>query len=847
MIDICNKRYYTFVMLIIKDFTIEYKSNPLGIDEKTPRFSWKLISDRRGVKQRSYRLLVYNGETAVWDSGIIKSDKSILIPYEGLVFSAQTEYRAVVEITDNQGGNAAAELHFETGLLCGTAFDGAFIAPDIKEQPHVWTVEKTLTVSKEVKKARLYATALGMYRADINGKKVGDLFFAPFWTSYNKVLQYQTYDVTEAVTNGQNQLLFTVAKGWYRGEIGWDKNKFGDTSAVMAELHIFYADGTKEIIATDKSWSARQSYITDSEIYHGETQDFTAGLSAIYPVKEVTYDKNKIVSQINEPCRVIEKLKPIEYLITPLGEHVLDFGQNLTGLVELTLSGKSGQRIELSHAEILNPDGNFYTANLRAAKATDIFILAGGEQTLLAEFTFHGFRYLKVTGIDTINPNDFTALVIHSDLKKAGSIVTDDTEVNRFMLNVEWGQRGNFVDVPTDCPQRDERLGWTGDANAFFRTAAYQYNSALFFKKWLNDLRLDQTADGSIPFVIPDVGIGTGFDALWADATTMIPYDFYKVYGDKKILEAQYPSMKKYVEGISAQCCDGDLVVRGHQFGDWVALDKDEFMDGFTGLTDVYFLANAFYIISLRVVINAAKILGLTDDTECYGKKLKAVQKAFTKEYITAGGKIVSQTQTAYGIALHFDLIPDKFRPKIISELKENLTRRNWKLTTGFIGAPLLCFVLADNGLREECEKILLSKEYPGWLYPVTRGATTVWERWNGIKQDGQLYPPDMNSFNHYAYGSVKEFYFRRIAGIDCLEPGFKKIIIKPAPVKGLNLVKAEYDSVCGVVKSEYERIDGKIHYKIEIPANTTARIILPGEKAINVGSGIYEFDRSVE
>lgn len=830
--------------LYIKEFTVEYKNGGIGLDVKPPVFSWKLVSDKQNTVQCSYRLRLSCAGT-VFDTGVIEDRRSVFVacPIDGELIP-KTEYRAEVEVTDNHGDKASASLAFETGLSSGGAFNGSFIAPDIDEQPPISVIGTSFTVNKEVRKARLYATALGMYKAEINGKKAGDLFFAPGWTSYNNILQYQTYDVTNLIAQGGNEISLTVAKGWYRGIIGSANNVYGDTSAVLAELHIFYADGTKDIIVTDKTWRAAYGYITDSEIYHGETQDFTRDLSAMYPVKEIKYDKNKIVAQMSEPCRITERLKPVKYFITPLGERVLDFGQNISGFVEFKINGTRGQTIELRHAEVLDRAGNFYTANLRSAKCTDTFVLSGGEQTLHAEFTFHGFRYLKITGMDEIQPNDFTALVIHSDLKKTGEITTSDLEINRLLLNVEWGQRDNFIDVPLDCPQRDERLGWTGDANVFLRTAAYQYNIALFFKKWLKDLAFDQNANGSVPRVIPDVLGNAKFQALWSDAATMIPYNLYKIYGDIRFLEEQYPSMKAFVEGLQSQCDEAGLVVRGHQYGDWLALDKDEFMDDLVGRTDVYYIANIFQIISLRIMVETAEILNRRADANIFKKRLKKVHKAFLKEYMTVTGRLTSDTQTASVLALHFDIVPKQYRDKVVASLKSNLEKNNGRMTTGFIGTPFLCFALFDNGLREECEKILLNREYPGWLYPVTCGATTIWERWNGIMQNGELYDPCMNSFNHYAYGSVSEFYYRRIVGIDYVEPGYRKIRIAPHFIKGIDHVRGEYESVYGTIVSGYEVKDGKAIIAVEIPANTTAEIVLPGKaEIINVGSGKYSYE----
>lgn len=827
--------------LSIKEFTIDYKAGGIGFDAAAPAFSWKLISDGQNTVQSSYRLRVGG-----WDSGTVKSGQSVCVPYGGGKFAPQTEYRAEVEVTDNRGEKASASLTFETGLMQGANFTAGFISADTKDRLPCFEVFKDFSVKKKVVKARAYATALGMYTLEVNGRRAGDLYFAPYWTSYDKMLEYQTYDITPLLKEGGNQAAVTVAKGWYSCELAWEgyRDIYGKVNAALLELHIFYQDGSKDVIGTGPDWKARRSYITDSEIYHGEKQDFTQKRDEVFPVKTVEYDKNKITAQINEPCRVIERRKPIKHIVTPKGEQVLDFGQNLVGVAEFKVKGVKGQTVTLKHAEILDEKGNFYTENLRGAKSADTFVLSGGEQVLSPVFTFHGFRFLQITGIDVV-PADYTALVIHSDMKPAGTLTTSNPLVNQLISNIRWGQKGNFVDVPTDCPQRDERLGWTGDINAFARTATFNYNVAPFLRKWLTDVRNDQKADGGVPCVIPNIlNMGDGAEAMWSSAAVMIPWTLYNTYGDIRFITESYQSIKRYIGKLLSMRNKDGLIDKGHNFADWLSLDGGWTNETVRGATDHYYIANVFCAAALEIFCGMARITGNTADCEkysgIYGKLLEKIRR----EYFTRNGRMVTETQTACVLALHFNIVSEKLRPKIVKLLKGAMERYGSKLATGFIGTSYLCAALSDNGLHDCAGALLLNQEYPGWLHPVKLGATTIWERWNSLLPDGSPSPNvGMNSYNHYAYGSVGEFIWRRVAGIDNLEAGYKKIRIEPRVVKGLDSVYGEYESVYGTIASGYELKDGKVKITVKIPANATAEIILPDGRKETVGSGGYAYE----
>ena len=715
--------------------------------------------------------------------------------------------------------------------------NGKFIG--VKEETNIFVLEQKFTV-RSAKQVTLRATALGVYFAEVNGVRVGDGYLAPGWTSYNTTMQVQEYDITPLVKEGENILSLTVNEGWYCGPLTWERKRdtYGKQTAVCADL---IADGTC-ILSTDESWAARESFIRESGIYDGETQDYTVDLKPLTPVA-VAFNKQALVPQMCEPVRTVERISVKEVIRTPKGELVYDFGQNLAGVVEVKTPDDFAGTLVLRHAEIL-VNGNFYTENLRSAKATDAFTCKGAH-TLSAEFTFHGFRYLKLEGAD-LPAENITALVRHTDMKRTGRIQTDNARFQRLYENVVWGQRGNFVDIPTDCPQRDERLGWTGDINAFCRTAAYNYDIRAFMKKWLKTLRDEQREDGEISFFAPNITKEWGTDAFWCDAITMVPWTLYEIYGDTSFLSKNFEAMKKFLAARDKNTENG-LMAKGHEFGDWLALDKEQSLPSSPyGRTDVYYLSNVFYVVSAKITADAAGILG-DKDAGKYRKKYERLLQRIRREYVTPGGRLAFDTVTAQAVALHFGIIPEQYRNKLAAILNENVVRHGYRMVTGFIGSPFLLFALADNGYFETARKVLLNNGFPGWFYEVDMGATTIWERWNSLMPDGTPNPDGMNSYNHYAYGSVMEFVYRRIAGIEAKEAGFAKIKVAPHPVKGLPKLYAEYESVRGKIVSEYWQKDGKIEYVIEIPGQIEAEIVLPNEAPVFVKGGRHTFVRDSE
>ena len=717
---------------------------------------------------------------------------------------------------------------------------GKFIG--VKERVNTFTVEKKFKI-ESLEKAVLKVTALGLYYAEINGVRVGDSYLTPGWTSYNKTLQMQSYDVTPLLKEDENVISFTVNEGWYCGGLTWEKkrNLYGEQTAVCAELDI----GSSSI-CTDETWSALESHIRESGIYDGETVDYTAELKRLTTC-EVAYDKSLIVPQICEPVRDTERLAVKEIITTPSGDKIYDFGQNIAGVVEIVTPEDFSGTITLRCAEILIK-GEFYTDNLRGAKATDKFTVKGAK-ALKPEFTFHGFRYLKIEGA-VFDSRRITAIVRHTDMRHTGVLTTSNARVNRLISNIVWGQRGNFVDLPTDCPQRDERLGWTGDINAFCGTAAFNYDIRAFMKKWLNDLRNDQKADGKIPHVAPDVLRGendSSTSAMWCDAITMVPWTLYNAYGDISYLKDNFSAMKKFISAREANMTDG-IIDKGFEWGDWLALDQERTSyETFIGRTDIYYITNVFHVATLKIVAETAKLLGEKSEAKLYKAKYERQLKRVREEYFTAGGRLCFDTVTAQVLALYFDIVPEEHRKKLAESLNENVKIHNYTLCTGFIGTTYLLYALADNGYFETACKVLMNNGYPGWLYEVDMGATTVWERWNSLMPDGTPNPDGMNSYNHYAYGSVMEFVIKRIAGLQPNAAGYKKIKIAPKPCKGLAEIKAEYDSVSGKIVAGYGQTNGKITFFAEIPEGVEAEIVLPNEKPVKVKSGGYEYEREWE
>lgn len=848
-----------FSQSTLKNPLTENQKNPLGVDV-SPRFSWQLVSEKRNVTQTAYEIRVSDTQASLskgnmWSSGKVNSDQSLYVPYGGKPLQSGKKYFWQVRVWDNTGkASAWTEANFwQLGLLNSSDWKAKWIQPGFKEdtinQPSPY-FRKTFSTTKKIASATAFITSLGLYEAFINGKRVGDAYLTPGWTSYNKRLQYQLYDVTALLTSGTNAIGVALGSGWYRGFIGFSgqKNFYGKEVALLAQIEIQYTDGTKETIVTDESWKSSTGSIVSSEIYDGETIDAhkekagwnTASFndSDWQGVKIKTSSAPLLIATYNEPIRKKETFKSIKTITTPKGERVLDFGQNLVGWVQVKIKGNAGDKITLYHAEVLDKEGNFYTENLRPAKQKNEYILKGnGEEFFEPHFTFQGFRYIKIEDYKgEINPDNFTAVAMYSDMQPTGTFTSSNPLINQLQHNIQWGQRGNFLDVPTDCPQRDERLGWTGDAQAFARTATFNYDVHNFFLKWLKDVEADQI-DGSVPFVVPNVlGAGATGSTGWADAATIIPWTMYLAYGDRRVLEDQFNSMKAWV-GFMERNSTNYLWNKGFHFGDWLFYRPFDDNDGRSAVTDKYLIAQCFFAHSTELVIKTAKVLGKQDDVAKYSALLKNVKDAFMKEYMTANGRLVSSTQTAYVLALNFDMLPENLRAYAAEKLVENIKSYGNHLTTGFLGTPYLCHVLTRFGYDDVAYTLLLQETYPSWLYPVKMGATTIWERWDGIKPDGTFQTPGMNSFNHYAYGAIGDWMYRVATGIDTDEsaPGYKSIVIKPHLDSRLTQASSEYKTGYGLVKSSWKTADQTLNFDIEVPANTKATVFVPATAAENI------------
>jgi len=847
--------FLSYAQVKVNSLLCENLTNPLSLDITQPRFSWQLQSTARNTTQTAYEVRVSDQpsfKNVVWATGKVSSDQSVHVPYGGQPLQTGKQYYWQVRAWDNHGNNSGwSEVAlWKMGLLNAADWKAKWISPGYAEDSVLRPCplfRKQFSASKKIRSAFAYITAHGVYEANINGKRIGNYYLTPGWTSYNKRLQYQAYDVTSLVQNGSNAIGVVLGNGWYRGYIGFSNNNnfYGRDIALLFQLNIEYTDGTTAQIVSDETWKSSTGSIRYSEIYNGEIIDGRAEKvgwqMASYSdgdwsgVNVMPYSKDVLIATYNEPIKKHEHFKGVKIFKTPKGEQVIDFGQNLVGWVIAKLNGNAGDTVTIHHAEVLDRYGNFYIENLRAAKATDHFVLkGGGEETFEPHFTFHGFRYIRITGYSgTITPENFTAVALYSDMKPTGSFTSSHALLNQLQHNIQWGQKGNFLDVPTDCPQRDERLGWTGDAQVFSRTAAYNMMVNNFFAKWLKDVALDQGSTGAIPFVVPNV-LGQPIGATgWADAGTIIPWNMYLAYGDKRILEQQYSSMKSWV-GYMEKNSKNNLWNTGFHFGDWLFYSLDNDNIGRSAITDKYLIAQCFFAYSTQILINTAKVLGNTADITYYTSLLKNVKEAFLQEYVSPTGRLVSSTQTAYVLALSFDMLPENLRQQAVERLVQNIKDYGDHLTTGFLGTPYLCHVLSRFGKTDVAYKLLMQETYPSWLYPVKMGATTIWERWNGIRPDSSFASASMNSFNHYAYGAIGDWMYRVIAGMDTYDdgPGYKHIKIEPHVGGGLTMVAADLQTYYGKLSSSWKVENGGWVLDVEIPANTTADIFVPANNA---------------
>src|SRR5918994_1430295 len=890
----------------------EYRVDPLGIDERAPRLSWALESEGRGQVQSAYRILVAQSEedleseeNLLWDSGRVESDRSVGVEYEGEALRSGTRCLWKVRVWDGEadpspfGGPAV----FETGLLERSDWEGDWISlgsgPDEDFEPPTGDeydelangltpspyLRKAFSLNRPIRKARLYATARGIYELSINGKKVGEDVLAPGWTDYDRRVQYQAYDVTPLLADGPNAIGALLGDGWYAGFVGFDPKHrgahYGVRPQLLAQLEIEYEDGGTETITTDGSWRCSTGPVLFSDLLMGESYDARDEMPgwdepgfddlAWYGVKAEEIGDAKLVAQPDEGIRVTEELEAKTVTKPEDGVYVFDMGKNMVGWVRLKVEGEAGRKVTLRYAEALNPDGTIYTTNLRSARAIDRYVLKGeGEEVYEPRFTFHGFRYVEVTGYPgEPQPEAVTGRVVHSATPPTGSFECSNSMVNELQENILWGQRGNFLSVPTDCPQRDERLGWMGDAQVFVRTASFNMDVAAFFEKWMTDVEDAQSPQGAFPDVAPLLR-GSGLIDLrwgapaWGDAGVIVPWTIYRAYDDTRIVERHYDAMARWMEYLHE--ANPGLIRKnrmGNNYGDWLSPRGDH--------TPRHLLATAYWAYGAKLMAEMAEVTGRNEDAKKYGDLNERIKAAFQETYVSPDGWIEGDTQTCYLLALHMDLLPENLRSAAAEHLVRTIEREDWHLSTGFAGVGYLCPVLTEAGYTDVAYRLLENETYPSWGYTIKNGATTIWERWDGWTEENGFQSPNMNSFNHYSLGSVGEWLYRYVAGIDLGSPGYGRILIRPRPGGGLTHARGEYDSVRGRISSSWKIEGDRFTLEVLVPPNTTATVHVPcadvsegggsvaeadgvemlrageGETVLSVGSGRYEFSGRVE
>lgn len=885
----------------------EYLENPLGIDATTPRLSWIVTSEDRGQKQNAYEIRVASSpenlaasKPDLWDSGEVQSDETIQIEYAGEPLSSrQTCYWQVrVWDKDGQPSDWSAPAMWTMGLLSKTEWSADWIsfkdespleaAPDKMVLPPARYYRKDFAAPKEVKRATIYATALGIFEFSLNGKPISDQMFAPGWPDYHKRAYYETFDVTGQIKSGENTWGAVLADGWYSGYIGFGllvgygpsksgRAFYGKTPALQAQLEIEYTDGSRETVITDPSWKTTTGPILTADLQMGETHDARLEMpgwdapgfdSAKWENAILAKDNGSIKSPYSDqggkrevelgfqeppvyqahsgvPVRPIQRIKPISVKEIEKGVYIFDMGQNFSGVVELKVKGEAGTRVLLRHGEMLHQDGTLMTENLRKALATDVYILKGDPagEVWQPRFTFHGFQFVEVTGLTEVPTLDtITGVVLHSDTPLTSKFACSDDMVNQLFSNIVWTQRSNFLELPTDCPQRDERLGWTGDAQIYVRAATLNADAAAFYTKWLDDLFEAQEANGAFPEFAPHpmnhgrdgITWGTG----WMDAGIICPYTIYKVYGDTRIIAKHYDSMTRFMDFRRSIAPDFQGVYVGNDWGDWLSLSK----------TPIEYIDAGYFYYTSSLMAEMAEALGNKEDAAKYRDWMKKIQARFVTNYVNDDGSLAIRTQTAYAVALWMNILPEDKRAAAGQHLADLIAEENNAMSTGFIGTRPLLPALTATGHHDLAARLLQNRKYPSWGFEVVNGATTVWERWNSYTKEGG-FVAGMNSFSHYSFGAVCEWMFGSLAGIDTDGPSYKHIILRPqipSPPQAeqdpdfapINWVEAEYDSIRGKIKVAWKKTDAELEYQVTIPANTTATLELPVAEGAVVTEG---------
>jgi alpha-L-rhamnosidase len=844
--------------------TFEHHREALGIGEDRPRISWKTLADD-GWSQVAYELAVTRrGLTTT--SGRTESAESVLVPWPGEPLRSRESAEVRVRVWGLGAPTAWSEIsNVEAGLLDPRDWKAAPVGPNWQEaassddrRPPL--VRREFTVAGSPIKARLYVSAHGLYEVELNGARVGREAMAPGWTAYGSRLRYFTYDVSDLVCQGANAIGAWLGDGWYRGRLGWGegrRNVYGQDIGLIAQVEVSTADGAVLVIATDGTWRASVGPIMSSGLYDGESYDAReeqegwscAGFddSKWGPVAVGRRDPSTLVAADGPPVRCTQQLAPVEVLRTPSGKIVLDLGQNLVGRIRFRATGERGRLITLSTAEVMQ-DGEICTRPLRQAKSRDMYVMAGrGVEEWEPRFTLHGFRYVQVDGwpgdirADVRNGN-LVARVYHTDMERTGWFECSDALVNRLHENVVWGMRGNFVDVPTDCPQRDERLGWTGDIQVFAPTAAFLFDCSGMLGSWLRDLAIEQFKHGTVPLFVPvvptnEVWKAAQARAVWGDAAVLVPWVLYEGSGDLSLLERQFESAKAWVDQVDRLAGEDHLWDQGQQLGDW--LDPTAPLDDPSdGATDRYLVATAYFAWSSAHMALIAQALGREEDALRYTLLAGQVREAFTRRYVSSPGRMTSDSQTAYALAIRFGLLAQGQVRAAGRRLAELVAESGHRIGTGFAGTPVITEALTMVGETSVAYDLLLQRQCPSWLYAVTMGATTVWERWDAVLPDGAVNPGQMTSFNHYAFGAVADWLHRTVAGLAPASPGYKEILFRPRPGPGITRAAARHESPYGTIAISWELFEGELSVEVTVPTGSTAWLDLEGREPVRLGPG---------
>jgi alpha-L-rhamnosidase len=870
----------------------EYLFDPIGIDERQPRLSWRLESPQRDQIQTAYQVQVAGsraqleaGDGLWWDSGRVESEENHAF-YAGRPLASRDRAHWRVRLWDRNGAvsDHSVAATWEMGLLEKDDWSADWIEDperaDDESSSRPTYFRRELEVGPRLRQARIHASALGIYRLSVNGQPATDAVFRPGWTDYNLRTQYQTLDVTGLLTEGANAVGTVLADGWYAGHVGFlDRHVYGVVPKLLVQIELTYDDGHVDTIVSEPGWRCAYGPIVETDMQMGETYDARleepgwdrAGLddASWRRAASASGARTHLVAERCEPVRATQEIHPISHRLLPGGATLFDLGQNMVGWIRLHLSAPAGRTLTLRHAEVLDDAGELYVTNLRAARATDHYVTRGGDvETHEPWFTFHGFRYVEVSGLEGELPETaVTGIVAHQDLARSGDFSCSDQLVNQLQRNIVWGQRGNFLEVPTDCPQRDERLGWMGDAQVFIRTGCWNMDCAAFFTKWMKDVADSVSPGGSFGDVIPSPRKGPGGGAwldaapAWGDAGVIVPWTLYHCYGDRRLLERSFDDAAGWVDHVHRH--NPGLIWEhhlGNNYGDWLAVGEE---------TPKLLVSTAFFAHSADLVARMAGVLGREREARRYRELFDRIRAVYERTYVGADGRVFGDTQTGYALTLRFNLVAEERRGTLASHLARRVEGAGRRLTSGFVGVEHLLFALSENGNPDLAYHLLCNRDYPSWLYAVEHGATTIWERWDGWTEERGFQTPAMNSFNHYAFGAVGSWLYQTVAGIDIGAPGYRRVRIAPTPGGGLTWARAYLDTVRGRVRCAWRTDEGGFELEVEVPAGSTAEIRLPvadpdrvresgrtlgqaegvhgairrdGAVTVETGSGVYRF-----